>query len=84
MNTLEPADIEYRQQLSHPENGVYHFDIGITTNNPDGVTEFAIINTSKQTVALAERNTSTFSLAEGYLNKALWADTKTPSLLTMT
>jgi len=72
VNTLEPADIEYLQQLSHPENGVcvYHFDIGTTTNNPDGVTDFAIINTSKQTVALTERNTSTFSLAEGYLNKA--------------
>ena len=71
VNTLEPADIEYLQQLSHPENGicVYHFDIGTTAKNPDGVTDFAIINTSKQTVTFAERNTSTFSLAEGYLNK---------------
>jgi len=72
LRALSTADIEYLQQLSHPENGVcvYHFDIGTTTNNPDGVTDFAIINTSKQTVALTERNTSTFSLAEGYLNKA--------------
>ena len=72
VNTLEPADIQYLQQLSHPENGVcvYHFDVGTTTNNPDGVTDFAIINTSKQIVTFTERNTSTFSLAEGYSNKA--------------
>jgi hypothetical protein len=72
VNTLEPADIEYLQQLSHPESGVcvYHFDIGTTANNPDGVTDFAIINTSKQTITFTERNTSTFSLTEGYLNKA--------------
>jgi hypothetical protein len=72
VNTFEPADIKYLQQLSHPENGVcvYHFDIGTTANNPDGVTDFAIINTSKQTITMTERNTSTFSLAEGYLNKA--------------
>ena len=71
MNTLEPADIEYLQQLSYPENGicVYHFDIGTTANNPDGVTDFAIINTSKQTITFTARDTSTFSLAEGYLNK---------------
>ena len=71
VNTLETADIEYLQQLSHPESGicVYHFDIGTTANNPDGVTDFAIINTSKQTITFTSRDTSTFSLAEGYLNK---------------
>jgi hypothetical protein len=72
VNTLEPADIEYLQQLSHPESGicVYHSDIGTTSNNPDGVTDFALINTSKQTITFTERNTSTFSVTKGYLNKA--------------
>jgi hypothetical protein len=72
VNTLEPADIKYLQQISHPANGicVYHFDTGTTTNNPDGVSDFLFINVSKQTVTFTDRNTATFWVTEGYLNKA--------------
>jgi hypothetical protein len=71
LNTLQPIAPQYLQHLSDPEHGicVYHFDIGATTNNPDGVTDFAVLNISKQNIEFGERNTSTFSLAEGYLNK---------------
>jgi hypothetical protein len=70
LNTLEPVTPQYLQHMSDPANGlcVYHFDIGATTKNPDGVTDFAIVNVSNQSIILTERNTSTFSLAEGYLN----------------
>ena len=72
VNTLEPIEPEFLQQLSDPANGlcIYHFDLGATTNNPDGVTDFAILNVSNQPITFAERNTSTFSVTEGYLNKA--------------
>jgi len=72
VNTLEPIAPEYLQQLSSPADGlcVYHFDTGATTNNPDGVTDFAILNVSNQPITFTERNTSTFSVTEGYLNKA--------------
>jgi len=72
VNTLEPIAPEYLQQLSSPADGlcVYHFDTGATSNNPDGVTDFAILNVSNQPITFAERNTSTFSVTEGYLNKA--------------
>ena len=74
--TLEQPNIEYLQQLSSPGSSVgiydgtcvYHFDIGTTTNNPAGVTDFAIVNTSGKMVTFGERNTSTFSIAEGYLD----------------
>ena len=74
--TLEKPDIEYLQQLSSPGSAigtydgtcVYHFDIGTSTNNPIGVTDFAIINTSSASVTFGERNTSTFSIAEGFLD----------------
>jgi hypothetical protein len=71
LNTLEPITPQYLQHLSDPTNGicVYHFDIGATTNNPDGVTDFAVVNISNQQINFGERNTSTFSLAEGFLNK---------------
>jgi hypothetical protein len=71
LNTLEPITPQYLQHLSDPANGlcVYHFDIGKTTNNPDGVTDFALVNVSGSSVTFTDRNTSTFSLAEGYLNK---------------
>ena len=76
--TLETPDIEYLNQLSNPGSAVgtydgtcvYHFDIGTTANNPDGVTDFAVVNTSSQPVTFGERNTSTFSIAEGYLDKS--------------
>ena len=76
MATLEAPDMEYLQQLSSPGSGVgtydgtcvYHFDIGNTDNNPDGVTDFALLNTSGQTVHFTDRNTSTFSITEGYEN----------------
>jgi len=76
MSTIEQPDIEYLQQLSSPGSAVgtydgtcvYHFDIGTTTNNPMGVTDFALVNTSSQSVTFGERNTSTFSIAEGFLD----------------
>ncbi|HEY6536116.1 MAG TPA: hypothetical protein VIY08_10055 [Candidatus Nitrosocosmicus sp.] len=70
VNTLQSPDPEYLQQLSSPQTGlcVYHFDVGTTTNNPDGVTDFAIINTSNQAVTLNDRNTATLSVTEGYEN----------------
>jgi hypothetical protein len=78
VNTLEPIAPEYLQQLSSPADGlcVYHFDTGTTTNNPDGVTDFAILNVSCQTLAgcqpitFTDRNTSTFSVTTGYFDKS--------------
>lgn len=78
MATLETPDMEYLQQLSSPGNAVgtydgtcvYHFYIGSTTNNPDGVTDFALINKSGQTAHFSDRNTATFSAVTGFLNKA--------------
>jgi hypothetical protein len=62
VNTLAPVDPEYLPQLSTPgQNCLYHFDIG----TPDGVTDFAIINTSTHAITFGDRNTSTFSIAEG-------------------
>lgn len=71
LNTLEPITPQYLQHLSNPQNGlcVYHFDIGKTAKNPDGVTDFALVNISSSPITFGDRNTSTFSLAEGYLNK---------------
>jgi hypothetical protein len=74
--TLETPDMEYLQQLSSTGSAigvydgtcVYHFDIGTTTTNPDGATDFALINKSGQPAHFTDRNTSTFSIAEGYLN----------------
>jgi hypothetical protein len=56
--------------MSDPQIGlcVYHFDIGTTDKNPDGVTDFVLINTSRHSVEFGDRNTITFSVAEGYLN----------------
>jgi|SRR5579875_1033526 len=70
LNTLEAVQPQYLQHMSDPQHGicVYHFDIGATDKNPDGVTDFAIVNVSNQTITFGDRNTSTFSLAEGYLN----------------
>ena len=70
VNTLESPDVEYLQQLSSPQEGlcVYHFDVGTTTNNPDGVTDFAIINTSDKTITFTDRNPATLSVTNGYLN----------------
>ena len=72
LNTIQPIQPQYLQQLSNPANGlcVYHFNFGATANNPDGVTDFALLNVSKDTVTFTDRNTLTFSLAEGYLNNA--------------
>jgi hypothetical protein len=70
LNTLEPISPQYLQHVS-TESGlcVYHFDIGKTANNPDGVTDFAVVNISNNPITFGDRNTSTFSLAEGYLNE---------------
>ena len=70
VNTLEPADIQYLQHISNPQQGIcaYHFDIGNTTSNPDGASDFVIMNVSPSTVIFSDRNTSTFSVLEGYLN----------------
>jgi hypothetical protein len=72
VNTLESPDIEYLQQISSPQDGlcVYHFDLGTTSNNPDGVTDFAIINTSDKTVTFTDRNTETLSITGGYFNNS--------------
>jgi hypothetical protein len=73
VNTLEPIAPEFLQQLSSPGSPglcVYHFDTGVTTNNPDGVTDFAILNVSNQPITFTDRNTSTFSVTQGYLNAA--------------
>jgi len=62
VNTLAPVDPEYLSQLSTPgQNCLYHLDIG----TPDGVTDFAIINNSTHAITFGDRNTSTFSIAEG-------------------
>ncbi|HEU5487752.1 MAG TPA: hypothetical protein VFV16_02910 [Candidatus Nitrosotalea sp.] len=62
VNTLTPVDPEYLSQLSTPgQNCLYHFDIG----TPQGVTDFAIVNTSHDPITFGDRNTSTFSVAEG-------------------
>ncbi len=62
VNTLAPVHPEYLLQLSTPgQNCLYHFDIG----TPNGVTDFAIVNTSHDSITFADRNTSTFSIAEG-------------------
>lgn len=62
VNTLTPVDPEYLPQLSTPgQNCLYHFDIGTA----DGVTDFAIINNGHDPVTFGDRNTSTFSIAEG-------------------
>ncbi len=70
VNTLEPADVEYLQHISNPGNGIcaYHFDIGTTDNNPDGVSDFVMMNDGPNSVTFTDRNTSTFSVVEGYLN----------------
>ena len=72
VNTLESPDVEYLQQLSSNQDGlcVYHFDVGTTSNNPDGVTDFAIINTSNKVIDLTQRNTATLSVTEGYENNS--------------
>lgn len=70
LNTLEPVSPQYLQHISSPGiSCVYHFDIGATANNPDGVTDFALVNITNSTLTFGERNTSTFSLAEGYNNE---------------
>jgi hypothetical protein len=62
VNTLAPVDPEYLSQLSTPgQNCLYHFDIGTKA----GVTDFAIINNSTHALTFGDRNTSTFSIAEG-------------------
>lgn len=62
VNTLVPVDPEYLPQLSAPgQNCLYHFDIGTS----DGVTDFAILNNSTHAITFGDRNTSTFSIAEG-------------------
>lgn len=62
VNTLAPVDPEYLPQLSTPgQNCLYHFDIG----TPQGVTDFAMVNTSHDPITFGDRNTSTFSIAEG-------------------
>ncbi|WP_101478050.1 hypothetical protein [Candidatus Nitrosotalea bavarica] len=70
VNTLEPANIQYLQHISDPGRGIcaYHFDIGNTTNNPDGASDFVMMNDGKNSVTFTDRNTSTFSVLEGYLN----------------
>ena len=67
INTLESPTPQYLQQLSSPQDGlcVYHFDIGPTSNNPDGVTDFAIINISHRPITFTDTNTVTLSVAEG-------------------
>jgi len=71
VNTLGTPKYEYLQHLSDPTNGIcaYHFDIGSTPSNPMGVTDFAIVNVSKKDVTFGDRNTSTFSITDGYQNK---------------
>lgn len=74
--TMEAPPVQYLQQLSDPQDGicVYHFDVGADGTggiNPDGVTDFALINVSNHDLYLDEhdqRFTSTFSIAEGFLN----------------
>ena len=71
--TMEAPPIQWLQQLSDTTNGmcVYHFDVGKDGPggiNPDGVTDFAFINVSHDTINFGPRNTSTFSIAEGWLN----------------
>jgi hypothetical protein len=69
--TMEAPPVQYLQQLSDPKNGicVYHFDVGANNKaNAFGVTDFALVNVSNKEVEFTERNTSTFSIAEGFLN----------------
>ncbi|MGI0046703.1 MAG: hypothetical protein ACREBB_05895 [Nitrosotalea sp.] len=71
--TMEAAPIQYLQQLSDTAHGmcVYHFNVGADGPggiNPDGVTDYAFVNVSKDTVVFTDRNTSTFSIAEGFDN----------------
>jgi len=40
----------------------------MSDKNSDGVTDLALVNVSEDTVNFTDRNTLTFSLAEGYLN----------------
>ncbi|MEO9308024.1 MAG: hypothetical protein ABI342_06920 [Nitrososphaera sp.] len=62
VNTLSPISPEYLPQLSTPgQSCLYHFDIG----TPNGVTDFAIVNTSHDPITFGDRNTATFSIAEG-------------------
>ena len=74
--TMEAPPIQYLQQLSDPANGicVYHFNVGADGTggaNPDGITDFALVNVSTHDLDLSandQRYTSTFSIAEGFMN----------------
>lgn len=70
VNTLEPVQPQYLPQVSDPAHHlcVMHFDIGKTTNNPYGTTDFVLMNVSHHVVNFGMRNTSTFSLDQGYFN----------------
>lgn len=72
--TLEAPPVQYLQQLSDTKDGicVYHFNVGADGTggaNPDGVTDFALVNVSNHDLYLDgndQRYTSTFSIAEGF------------------
>jgi hypothetical protein len=74
--TMEAPPVQYLQQASDTADGicVYHFDVGADGTggaNPDGVTDFAIVNVSNHDLNLNDTNaryTSTFSIAEGFVN----------------
>lgn len=76
--TMEAPPIQYLQHLSDPADGVcvYHFDVGGDGQggaNPDGVTDFALVNVSAHDVDLsanADRYTSTFSIVTGFDNNS--------------
>ena len=67
---LLPVTPEYLPQLSTPgQNCLYHFDIGTrdTQSGTDsGFTDYTIINNAKQPIHFGDRNTITFSIAEGF------------------
>lgn len=76
--TMEAPPVQYLQQLSDTKDGicVYHFDIGADGDggaNPDGVTDFAIVNVSNHDLDLSANNqrySSTFSITEGFDNNS--------------
>lgn len=72
--TMEAPPIQYLQQLSDPKDGicVYHFNVGADGTggaNPDGITDFALVNVGTHDLNLNDndqRYTSTFSIAKGF------------------
>jgi hypothetical protein len=71
---MEAPPVQYLQQLSDTKDGicVYHFNVGADGTggaNPDGITDFALVNVSNRDLNLDDndqRYTSTFSIAEGF------------------